>query len=119
MTVRRGYDESAFSPPRGVDVGPPPEELTAYDDFTPYSERPGAAREIEPGVYLVPNLRPGFHMFFVAFEDFVLAVDAPSGWVRPLARPLWARCRADLQRPRSGENSGLAARPAARAAGER
>jgi glyoxylase-like metal-dependent hydrolase (beta-lactamase superfamily II) len=80
MRVRRGSDDAAFSPPSGVEVGEPPEELTAYEDFTPWSERPGSAREIEHGVYLVPNLRPGFHMFFVEFEDFVLAVDAPTGW---------------------------------------
>lgn len=80
MTVRRGSGDAAFSPPPGVDVGAPPEELSAYNDFTPWSERPGTAREIEPGVYLVPDLRPGFHVFFVEFEDFVMAVDAPTGW---------------------------------------
>ena len=80
MDVRSGISGAAFAPPPGVAAGEPPEEISSYDDFIPFSERPGAAREIELGIYLVPSIRPGFHMFFVEFEDFVLAIDAPTSW---------------------------------------
>lgn len=80
VDVRLGISDAMFLPPPGIAAGDPPEEVASYDDFTPYSERPGSAREIAPGVYLVPNLRPGFHLFFVEFEEFLLAVDAPTGW---------------------------------------
>lgn len=80
VDVKVGAPDASFAPPAGVELGEPPAELAAFGDFTPFSERPGSAREVAPGVYLVPNLRPGFHMFFVEFEEFVLAVDAPTGW---------------------------------------
>jgi glyoxylase-like metal-dependent hydrolase (beta-lactamase superfamily II) len=32
------------------------------------------------GVYRIANLRRGFHMLFVEFQDFLLAIDAPSGY---------------------------------------
>lgn len=38
-------------------------------------------RELDPGVYLLPNVRGGFHVLFIEFDDFVLAVDAPAGWL--------------------------------------
>ncbi len=38
-------------------------------------------RDLAPGVFLLPDVRGGFHMLFVEFEDFVLAVDAPAGWL--------------------------------------
>lgn len=83
MKVRITAPEGdVFGAPQGVTVGEPPapEDMASFDDFTPFSQRPGKAREIEPGVYLAPSVRPGFHMFFVEFDDFVLAIDAPTGW---------------------------------------
>ena len=46
----------------------------------PYGAREPDVETPEPGVYLLKNLRPGFQMLFVEFEEFVLAIDAPSGW---------------------------------------
>ena len=80
LEVTAGAPAAAFAPPAGIELGEPPADLAAFEDFTPYSERTGTAREVAPGVYLVPNLRPGFHLFFVEFDAFVLAVDAPTGW---------------------------------------
>lgn len=83
MSVRIGAPgEAAFGAPEGVSVGEPPapENMASFEDFVPYSRRDGTARELAPGVYLAPGVRPGFHMFFVEFDDFVLAVDAPTGW---------------------------------------
>ena len=80
VQVRAGAPATAFHAPAGIELGEPPSDLAPFDDFTPYSQRPGTAREVAPGVYLVPNLRPGFHMFFVEFDEFVLAVDTPTGW---------------------------------------
>lgn len=78
----RAPENAVFGAPQGVSVGDPPapEEITSFDDFVPYSRREGTARELAPGVYLAPSVRPGFHMFFVEFDDFMMAVDAPTGW---------------------------------------
>lgn len=50
-------------------------------------------RDLAPGVYLLANLRTGFHMLFVEFADYVVAVDAPSGWweLQELPARDWAR----------------------------
>lgn len=82
LDISLGVGADAFIPPEGIEAGDPPEVsgMTRFSDFTPYSRRPGQARELAPGVYLAPGVRPGFHMFFVEFDDFVVAVDAPTGW---------------------------------------
>ncbi len=36
--------------------------------------------EVGPGLYRVRNLRTGFHPLFVEFADFVVVVDAPTGY---------------------------------------
>lgn len=58
------------SPPAASSPAPPP---NPEEEF--------AVRELDPGVYLLPNVRGGFHVLFVEFADFVLAVDAPAGWL--------------------------------------
>jgi hypothetical protein len=82
VSVRPGVDKAVFAAPEGIAVSEPPatESLISFQDLTPYSQRPGEARELAPGVFLVPGLRPGFHMFFVEFDEFSLAIDAPTGW---------------------------------------
>jgi len=83
LSIRLGApDDDAFGAPDGVSVGEPPapEDMTSFENFVPYSQRKGTARELAPGVYLAPGVRPGFHMFFVEFDEFVIAVDAPTGW---------------------------------------
>lgn len=82
LSVEPGTGGEAFAAPDGIEAGEPPplDELPSFADFTPYSKRPGQAREVAPGVYLAPGVRPGFHMFFVEFGEFILAVDAPTGW---------------------------------------
>lgn len=47
----------------------------------PSSPPPPEVRDLAPGVFLLPNVRGGFHVLFVEFEDFVLAVDAPARWI--------------------------------------
>jgi len=42
--------------------------------------------EAGDGVWLIRNLRNGFHMMFVEFDHYLLAVDAPSGY--PLLQEL-------------------------------
>lgn len=72
-------DDEAFSVPSGIEVAPAPEPEAASDYVSP-AKRPAVVEDIADGVYLVRNLRPGFNMMFVEFEDFVVAVDAPTGW---------------------------------------
>ena len=80
MTVNLGAEESEFTAPQDYSVGPPPDDLTPLSEFIPYGERDPVVETEHPGVHIVRNLRPGFHMMFVEFSDFVLAVDAPTGW---------------------------------------
>ncbi|MGE3468023.1 MAG: MBL fold metallo-hydrolase, partial [Pyrinomonadaceae bacterium] len=37
-------------------------------------------RELEKGVYLVPNVRGGFHVLVKEFEDYLMVVDTPAGY---------------------------------------
>ena len=50
-------------------------------------------RDLAPGVHLLTNLRTGFHVLFVDFGAFVVAVDAPAGWweLQELPPRDWAR----------------------------
>lgn len=48
------------------------------DDWDPSSR--AKVETITTGVHIVKNLRQGFHMMFVEFKDFILAIDAPSGY---------------------------------------
>jgi glyoxylase-like metal-dependent hydrolase (beta-lactamase superfamily II) len=69
--------------PDGLTIPPPRTAPAASADSatTPPPAVPRAAvRTLAPGVYLVPNVRPGFHVLFTEFDEFVLVVDAPAGW---------------------------------------
>jgi glyoxylase-like metal-dependent hydrolase (beta-lactamase superfamily II) len=72
-----------FSTPEDLTIPPPRPPRAAAADSTPAppaaAPRP-AVRTLADGVYLVPNVRPGFHVLFVEFERFVLVVDTPAGW---------------------------------------
>lgn len=80
VSVELGIDEKAFDPPAGVNVDDPPEHIAPLREFVPYGQRPPQVEEIIPHVFMVNSLRPGFRVLFVEFGDFVLAVDAPTGW---------------------------------------
>lgn len=60
-------------------LGPPPAPAP-WQAPVPAGQMKPEVVPIATGVYGVRDLRPGFHVIFVEFEDFVLAVDAPSGW---------------------------------------
>lgn len=80
ISVRLGIDKTAFEPPAGMNIDSAPEHIAPLSEFVPYGQRPPQVEEIVPNVFLVNGLRPGFRVLFVEFEDFVLAVDAPTGW---------------------------------------
>ena len=80
MSTNFGSFPDAFEAPEGVDVGDPPEDLLRLADFVPYGMRPPEVETLAPQVYMVNNLRPGFGLLFVEFDQFVVAVDAPTGW---------------------------------------
>lgn len=90
-----------LDPPDGIDMPPatpldPPQGGTprVADSAAGQAERPEFdIRDVAPGVYLLANLRTGFHMLFVEFDDFVVAVDAPSGWweLQEIPPRDWAR----------------------------
>ncbi len=80
VSLAIGIDGSAFGPPDGIAVDDPPERISPLSEFVPYGQRPPQVDEIAPSVFIVNGLRPGFRVLFVEFSDFVLAVDAPTGW---------------------------------------
>ncbi len=75
-----GVAAGDFEAPEGVVVEAPPEAIAPLSEFVPYGKRPANVETLAPQVYMVTSLRPGFGLLFVEFEDFVLAVDAPTGW---------------------------------------
>ena len=80
MSVSFGEYPGAFEAPGGIEIGDPPDDLARLADFVPYGERPPEVETLLPRVHMVKNLRPGFGLMFVEFEDFVVAIDAPTGW---------------------------------------
>lgn len=80
LTIEIGLEPDAFEIPNDIDTGEPPQTLTSGDEFVPYGQREPRVETVAPGVHMVVNLRPGFRLMFVEFDDFVLAVDAPTGW---------------------------------------
>jgi glyoxylase-like metal-dependent hydrolase (beta-lactamase superfamily II) len=71
-----------FTTPEGLTIPPPrpPRDSTASESPQATAPSRAAVRTLAPGVFLVPNVRPGFHVLFVEFERFVLVVDTPAGW---------------------------------------
>lgn len=57
-----------------------------YPESTPEPWARATLEEVGPGIWWLRNLRTGFHMLFVEFENYLLAVDAPSGY--PLLQEL-------------------------------
>jgi glyoxylase-like metal-dependent hydrolase (beta-lactamase superfamily II) len=73
---------------------PPPASGSGAGSAPTSASRPEYdIRDLAPGVYLVANVRTGFHMLFVEFADYVAAVDAPSGWweLQELPARNWAQ----------------------------
>ncbi len=81
-TIKAGPagDSRLFKIPEGIDPPKPPPEKSSTTE-KPSTPKWPQVKEVAPGVYVVQNLRSGFHMLFVEFEDFLLAVDAPTGWL--------------------------------------
>ncbi|MEM7280738.1 MAG: MBL fold metallo-hydrolase [Pseudomonadota bacterium] len=80
MSVGLGTKAEDFLPPDDYSVFPPPESLSPLSDYIPYGAREPVVDTLSAGVYMVRDLRSGFRLLFVEFEEFALAVDAPSGW---------------------------------------
>lgn len=74
-----GAAEALLGAPPGIEVPPPPEPAPE-DGPAPGPPSLPEARSLAEGIYLVPNIRPGFHVLLVEFDDFLAVVDAPSGW---------------------------------------
>ena len=77
ITLRQPAPEAEFLGPESL--GPPPAPAPWQASVPAGETRPDVV-PIAAGVFAVRNLRPGFHVVFVEFEDFIVAVDAPSGW---------------------------------------
>lgn len=79
-TVRPGVNPALAALPDDIPI--PEAPAAAGDGETPPPADPPLPepRELADGVWLVPNIRSGFHPLLVAFDDFSVVVDAPSGW---------------------------------------
>ncbi|HSR50074.1 MAG TPA: MBL fold metallo-hydrolase [Acidobacteriota bacterium] len=67
-----------FQIPDEIPTPQPPPPRTAGP---PPSPRRPVAREVDAGVYIVPELRGGFHVMFVDLGEDVAAFEAPTGWL--------------------------------------
>jgi len=87
-------DHVAWSVPEDIEV---PEAPKLAEHAATQSKAP-EVRQIAEGVFDIPNLRAGFHVLIVEFDNYLLLVDAPSGWheMQQLPAMNWA----------SGETSG-------------
>ena len=47
---------------------------------TPRADIDAEVREIEPGIFVVQNLRSGFHPMFFELDEYLVATDAPAGY---------------------------------------
>jgi glyoxylase-like metal-dependent hydrolase (beta-lactamase superfamily II) len=75
--IRAGVDNDLLTLPGDLDVPPPPSEepvQRAAPRGLP------AARRVAEGAYIVPNIRSGFHPLIVEFSEFLVVIDAPTGW---------------------------------------
>jgi len=87
-------DHPLWSVPEDIEIPKQPKLASATEAET---TAPGV-RQIAEGVYDIPDLRAGFHVLIVEFDNYLLLVDAPSGWYEMQQLPAmnWA----------SGETSG-------------
>lgn len=85
-----------FRTPEGITPPQPPKrppegQGAAVEAETAQEPADFPMEEAAPGVWIV-RVRPGFHVMFVEMADFVIAVDAPSGYREPQIVPMadWA-----------------------------
>lgn len=79
--IATGAASDLLDAPGDIVYPEPPPPAPSRPAAPPAEEETFAIRELDPGVYLLPNVRGGFHVLFVEFADFVLAVDAPADWL--------------------------------------
>ena len=66
--------------PAGLDPGSPPPDQIPAEAMVSADLREGGAQEVADNIWLLRNVRPGFHMMAFEFADFLVAIDAPAGW---------------------------------------
>lgn len=79
-TITSGSDAAAhFKLPDGIPVPPRPEPSSNEEE--PSIPPAPQVDTIAQNIYRAINVRPGFHPMFIEFEDYIMAVEAPTGWV--------------------------------------
>ncbi|MCI0390078.1 MAG: MBL fold metallo-hydrolase [Acidobacteria bacterium] len=73
-------ESELFSVPAGIT---PPQPPAPAQPATAAAARPQQPRvtQAAPGVYFVANVRSGSHAMFIEFADYLMAFDAPSGYL--------------------------------------
>ncbi len=69
-----------FSIPKDIEVPEPPKIEPSAAASPPTTPPLPRVRELAEGVYLIVNVRGGFHVLAVEFKDFVMVVDTPAGY---------------------------------------
>lgn len=82
-TVRAGSNGlPVFEIPDSISVPPTPDPPDTVD---PGTNAPGApVREplaLAKGVHVIPHIRPGFHPMVIEFNEYLMVVDTPAGWL--------------------------------------
>lgn len=74
-------DSDLYQAPAGISI-PQPTAPAARPapTTTPSRSLTSNVNRLAERVYLARGVRPGFHVLFVEFDEFVAVVDAPAGW---------------------------------------
>lgn len=79
--VRIGAENSEmFTIPEDLNVPAPPQTVSVAAASAQKQNSLPQVREVAEGVYLVLNVRGGFHVLAVEFSDSVMVVDTPAGY---------------------------------------
>ena len=95
LSISVGPTPALHSAPDGYQQWPAEDDLPSETELTSFGQRSADVDEIAAGVYMIRNLRPGFHGYFVEYDDFVVAIDAPTYWYELYQLPPTSGSRGD------------------------
>ena len=74
--------EQLFTVPDSIDVPEMPDPPANGEPEAAVSEAPPRDPvKLADGVYVFPHIRSGFHPMVIEFDEYLMVVDAPAGWL--------------------------------------